>query len=365
MKSVYLVLLLFEIQQFPIIKSLQCIGENGEDVDWSVLYKLPKHSNQGTGFISDGLGYVYLTSLDPQMGWILSNKSIKDPLSIPGRTLKPLYDEKISIDLLYAFYNDEHPDGNTSFTKGHTKGAVAFDKENGFWLVHSVPHYPPNTENNGKYSYPHTGQMYGQSFLCISLDTNSNANTIGRQMLYNHPYMYSTNVPPWSETKYPDFKLATEERHIKKPPYYHVTSLQSLEKVSFISFAKYTLFNKDLYADLVAPSLRSNLLAETWPNGHGKMNSSCENRFHVENIDELDFDLPGKKNDEDFTTTHDHAKWAVTKDKTVNSKNYICIGDINRMETQLKRAGGTVCFDNQYAWKAFTGIVKAIEKCSK
>ena len=112
--------------------------------------------------------------------------------------------------------------------------------------------------------------------------------------------------------------------------------------------------------------LRSNLLAETWPNGPGKMNSSCVNQFHVENIDELDFDIPGKKDDVDFTTKHDHAKWAVSKDKANNnSKKYICIGDINRMETQLKRAGGTVCFDHHYAWKAFTRIVKTIESCKK
>jgi hypothetical protein len=43
--------------------------------------------------------------------------------------------------------------------------------------------------------------------------------------------------------------------------------------------------------------------------------------------------------------------------------SYVCIGDINRMDTQRKRAGGTVCFDNVFAWKAFTGIVKDIETC--
>ena len=365
MNSVFWVILFVGIQHIVTTLSLQCVDENGEEVDWAILYKLPKDKTKDRDILNQGLGYVYFTSRTPQNGWTLSEKSIKDPLSIPGRILGPLYDDTRSKQLLYALYNDEHPDGNTSFTDGHTKGVVAFDQNNGIWLVHSVPHYPPNTENNGKYSYPHTGQRNGQSFLCISLNTQASANLIGNQMLYNRPYMYSTNIPSWAIGKYPDFESATQGHHIKKPPFFHTTHLQSLQGVLFISFAKYTLFHKDLYADLVAPSLQSNLLVETWPNGPGKMNSSCNNRFHVENIDELDFDLPGKKDDEDFTTRHDHAKWAVAKENTKNGQKYICIGDINRMETQLKRAGGTVCFAHHYAWKAFTGIVKTIEKCSK
>ena len=63
-----------------------------------------------------------------------------------------------------------------------------------------MPKYPPALEDNDSYDYPHTGQMYGQSFLCISLHTKSSAEQIGTQMLYNHPYVYSINVPKWVST---------------------------------------------------------------------------------------------------------------------------------------------------------------------
>ena len=75
-------------------------------------------------------------------------------------------------------YNDEHPDGNTSFTAGHTKGVVALGEWRGFWLVHSVPKFPPAA---GKYGYPRTGHMYGQTFLCITLETSANADALGVQ----------------------------------------------------------------------------------------------------------------------------------------------------------------------------------------
>ena len=41
----------------------------------------------------------------------------------------------------------------------------------------------------------------------------------------------------------------------------------------------------------------------------------------------------------------------------------VCIGDINRMETQKKRGGGTVCFKNARTWLAFSKAVSLTEDC--
>lgn len=341
-----------------------CVDEDGNHVDWLVLYKLPRKSEfpppaGKKDYIEDGQGYMYLTSKSPEHGWTESDKSIKDSLSIPGRILSPVYEK--SNNLLYMFYNDEHPDGNTSFTRGHTKGVVAFGPMSGFWLVHSVPKYPPAVELT--YDYPHTGQMYGQSFLCVSLPTFSAADVIGLQLLYNEPYVYSHNVPEWAEKKYPHMAMAARGQHVKKAPFTHTGTLRSLAGHLFTSFAKFSKFGKDLYADFVAPALGTDLLVETWPNGPGKMNSSCKGTFKVLNVDKLDFRL--KPEDVEFVTKKDHAKWAVslTRAASSSSKKVLCIGDINRMNTQKKRAGGTVCFENDYAWKAFRSIIAAIEAC--
>lgn len=67
-------------------------------------------------------------------------------------------------------YNDEPPSSQVDMVKGHTKGVMASDTKTGFWLVHSVPHFPPELEN-GSYNYPATGHRYGQSFLCITMNS--------------------------------------------------------------------------------------------------------------------------------------------------------------------------------------------------
>ena len=338
----------------------QCVDESGQPVDWYVLYKLPKlKAASDNSHIAQGLGYTFFTSKSVASGFTLSKHSINDSSSIVAKTLEHVYStEDAKKDTFSLFYNDEHPDGKTSFTDGHTKGVVVLGQDKGYWLVHSVPKFPPSPES-GPYAYVHSGETYGQSFLCISLDTRDSADAIGQQLLFNRPYIYSTNLPQHFEAAYPQLSLASKGKHIKDPPYHSTATLKSLfAHEQFTSFAKYTKFHKDLYADLVAPSLQAGLYTETWPNGPGKMPSSCKSKFRVENIDALNFKLKGVN----FTTKHDHAKWAISMDE---KRPYLCIGDINRMNTQLIRAGGTVCFLNKTAWKAFGGIIETIEVCPK
>jgi hypothetical protein len=66
-----------------------------------------------TLYILSHQGYAYFTSHSSDGNWILSDKSVEDPLSVPGRILSPLYNSKKSDELMYILYNDEHPEGNT------------------------------------------------------------------------------------------------------------------------------------------------------------------------------------------------------------------------------------------------------------
>jgi hypothetical protein len=112
-------------------------------------------------------------------------------------------------DVAFLMYNDETPDGTEHFGRAHQKGmlqkfkkiqaqakiwqgatralsnlmirnffpgVVAFDDKQGFWLVHSVPKFPPKAKYG--FGYPESGHRYGQMFLCISLN-GSHFNAIG------------------------------------------------------------------------------------------------------------------------------------------------------------------------------------------
>ena len=87
------------------------------------------------------------------------------------------------------------------------------------------------------------------------------------------------------------------------------------------------------------------------------VSTSSSRPFIVENVDEMDF---VEVEDDDFTTTKDHAKWAISLDR---KRPWVCVGDINRMETQRRRGGGTACFASYKVWKTFKRSVKGIESC--
>lgn len=48
----------------------------------------------------------------------------------------------------------------------HPVGVLLFDHTQGFWLMHSIPHFPSFPEKG--YAYPSSGMLYGQTALCVT-----------------------------------------------------------------------------------------------------------------------------------------------------------------------------------------------------
>jgi len=328
---------------------VKCLDNNGNPVDWFVLVKLPKLESSSVETIHDGVGQLYMDVNNQQ--WTLLKQGI-DAQSQHAvyNTLQQIYSAKKSQDMAYLMYNDESPDGKTSYSYGHTKGDMCFDKSSGFWLVHSVPKFPPPAKDG--YSYPDSGHTYGQTFLCVTYPYQQ-LNAIGLQLQYNYPQIYDFNLPASFSQDNVNLVQAVQHIHVKVAPWNHYAMLSSEAGQQFASFAKFSSYGKDLYDAWLAPSFKSNMKVETWQNGVGPLPSNCTAKYHVLNAASLNF-MNNK-----FTNSHDHSKWAVA-----DSQDWICIGDINRERSQKLRAGGTVCSLLPRVAKAFRAAIVSTKPCN-
>lgn len=333
--------------------SIQCLSNEGKPIDWFIIYKLPKNVFKKQSF-------YYMDATKPT--WTMPSSTMDKDDHAVCKTLQQIYQKRS--DMMYVMYNDQ-PNQLANFSSGttnlrykpdygHTKGVVAFDEQSGFWLIHSAPRFP--THKTEGYKWPTTLNKYGQTFLCISLQTENALDEIGKQLLYNYPDIYDYALPTMFKSRYRNMAAAIAKRHVKTSPWKRETVLKSIGGRKFYSFAKYSDFNADLYGAWLAPRFSDTLLVETWQDTRGKLCSNCSGQYRVYNIKTVNF----KNDNVKFKETTDHSKWAITMHDT---EAWTCVGDINRAHAQTRRPGGTVCFQNQQVWKQFHDLVFDYHDC--
>ena len=101
------------------------------------------------------------------------------------------------LDLAHIFYNDAMKSTDSTKGKdqgrfGHTKGAMGFDEESGFWLMSSVPRFPASVADG--YKYPSSQLTHGQLMMCVTFNANV-FDTIGEQLLYTNPRVHDYHIP--------------------------------------------------------------------------------------------------------------------------------------------------------------------------
>ncbi|XP_043198616.1 deoxyribonuclease-2-alpha-like [Amphibalanus amphitrite] len=344
---------------------LVCRDHNNDPVDWYVLYKLPILTD-ATGFARKGLAYLHISSAmaSTETPWSLSEVSIEDKKSHPGRTLAPVYKNHGREGLFYRFYNDHWPEYEKAVgSEGHTKGVLAHEGNCGFWMIHTVPRFPPAPKKGAGYRYATgTRPWTGQSFLCISFRTDGTDATKGtdseldkiiNQLSITKPYCHAwkdhDDKPIDREEDKPHYSLCPDNQ----PYFKQVDIATTAEGVKLTTFAKSSNYRHDLYSGLVAPALETDLYAETWRRAPFSLPSyRYPDSYEVENVCSVRV-IQGRS-ELDFEYTKDHSKWAVSKD---GKEPWVCIGDLNRMETQKRRGGGTACLKNHNLWKNFRKAV--------
>lgn len=325
-----------------------CKNDENADVTWFFMYKFPK-----------GGEYVYVDSNTPssEPHWELSSKEIFQSDGALANTIAPLTAAKKPKDLTYVVYNDQV---NESGSKGgHTKGLFMFDKATGVWLIHSVPKFPQNLHRS-VYVYPTSGQLNAQIALCVTFPSTQ-LETIAKHLRLQHPNIYDAFAPASQWTKHPNLNLLLQRKFIAEAPWVMNYTLKDVASNGYISFAKHGKFNEDVYSGVVAPKLKSSLLVSTWQNGNGgKIPPHQNGSLTVENIKELTFEL----DTEDSVVVNnrvDHSKWAISKD---TAKPFVCAGTINRMFSQYRKGGETLCFQNNLLHKLLRETVSDFERVS-
>lgn len=347
---------------------ISCYNDQGDAVDWFYIYKLPKEH----GSKSPEQGEMYLLLDQGSEGWTEGKGTVNDTTSALGRTVGQLYTQGKNTDIAYILYNDQKPHEDSSGDRwvdnsesrgGHTKGVVLLDKNQGFWLVHSTPQFPP-VQQAGEYYYPSSGEINGQNFICVTYPLD-HFQTIGEQLEINQPNVYDCSIPESLASQVPSLAALCDKKNRKYEFFPHAktvsnrsVTLTSKGGTNFISFAKGASFDNDLYHAWVAPTLQSDLLVQFWIRSPGILPSNCSEDWKVLNIKLLN---PGQTFS--FKTSQDHSKWAVSPSETGAGGGWVCVGDINRDKAEEKRGGGTVCHRDPVVWKAYRTAALDCEDC--
>ncbi|XP_070690821.1 deoxyribonuclease-2-alpha [Pempheris klunzingeri] len=348
---------------------ISCYNDLGDAVDWFYLYKLPKEH----GRKSPQHGDLYLLLEKGSEGWTNGKGVVNDTSGALGRTVGQLYSKGKNTDVAYILYNDQKPledsgdtwVDNSGSRRGHTKGVVLLDKNQGFWLVHSTPQFPP-VRQAGHYYYPSSGVPNGQNFICVTFPLDR-FQTIGEQLQINQPNVYDCDVPESLASLVPALAAVCKKEHVSGHTFPHIkpvsnrsVTLTSKDGTDFISFAKGASFDNDLYHSWVAPTLQSDLLVQFWIRSRGILPSDCSLGWKV-----LDITLINPGQTFTFKTSQDHSKWAVSPKAATSGAGggWVCVGDINRNEAEEKRGGGTVCLQDPLVWKAYRTAALQCEAC--
>lgn len=256
----------------------------------------------------------------------------------------------------YMAFNDEHPKlngGLTSLESGtaHAKGLMVVDKNyTGFYLHHSVPKYPAFTPQSGfDFTTPPTSH-YGQHFMCLSIKTKATVDLLRKQFALENVSVYADNFPTSLDSATTGAGLNTPRILTK------MLKFQSQEVAIVDLTDDWKMFTKPpsdlilLWDDSVAPHYADSLLTETW--GRPYSADKCDLKGgKVSNIHHLKVAVGGAVHE--WRDTKDHCKWGLFM-----NKNVVCVGDMNRMDSQAKRGGSAFCKEDAGLYKAFKGMIE-------
>lgn len=324
------------------IKSIQMIyakNEDNKNIDWWFIYKTPEHTGS-----HDNEGYQYLYYDEQKAKLSLSEHSLDQKSGALFHSLDMVFNSN-DPDQGYIVYNDERTDGGADQgTKGHTKGVLTFNKKTNeaMILLHSTPRFPAK----GECTLPDEEKIYGQTYLCVTLESYDVISEMAAMMLQqqNPQVLVDNSYLPDSIGADEALSQLYHQQNIKESDTPGHISFLSKEGKEFRMIAKSKKWGKDFWIDLVSPELGVDLNVESWRRGAvTESEDDTVSKEEVEDVMQMDLSglgLPAYA----WKYTKDHSKWGVVADADLSKGAWVCVADINRMKSQEKRGGGVICF---------------------
>lgn len=336
---------------FQSVIAFDCLNENGNNVDFWIIMKKPKGNNYFYYDVNNKNFDISPISLNDT-----SNGALTHTINQLWITNYNNYNNTNNY-CNYVIYNDQIPkqykinDIDKLINYGHTKGFFAFDENNnGFFITHSIPLFPIGPKTTNKYlGLGSNAWTYAQNMLCLSVKADT-INKLSYKFLLNRPQIYETNL---NTNKYEYInELVNGKYSTEKICDYDIFTTQN--GLKFKLFAKSAEWNNELYSECVVPNEKDTLWVESWIRGSAE-GPICP----ISNYDTLDIKYLDFGNNNNWSETQDHSKWAIT----IN-KNIICMGDINRMTSQYSRGGGTTCFNDEILNSILKNAITETNKCN-
>lgn len=201
--------------------------------------------------------------------------------------------------------------------------------------------------------------------MCINIDWDTAGEQITNHLLVIKPQIYDSYISEKLFQHAPDLTYLKRENSPhggpKKVMGANLTQkIETRDGQPMYLFAKSNTFTQDMYSSWINQELGATLYVETWRAGVGNpLSSNCSaEEYHVNNVQQLQSLEAGEKIK--WSYTQDHSKWAISDE---DNPGFVCLSDINRMESQYKRGGGAFCMLCPNCWTAFSSTIKEVEGC--
>jgi deoxyribonuclease-2 len=343
--SVLLLFISLTLTMCKTVIDFACKDPYNRIVDWYLIMLLPTSSHPEKKLV-----YMYYDEVIGPNEYEFDEQTfppIRDTHELDGITPK----DKVN----YFFWNDDTSteDKQSAAYKGkaHSKGGLVFNKDGGYFMMHSLPRFPRRTANN-KFSdiLPDNAGIYAQHFLCITANLENHLKIVDTLNIIN-PQIIINNGEKDNVGENESVIKLIRNRSDSKLPAFKIFEIDSIGKKKFTFFSRSKNEEKLQFDYHIPDYYKDNFYVETWTKPN-LIDPICDGLYKVMNIKSLKF------GNYKFENNYEHAKWSVAAKKDIS-----CFGDLNRTIQTTVRGGNVICIKDKKLAKFMRDAITDRDRC--